>query len=53
MVEVEVEEENRSYTDAGLEPPEDPDINRHKELIQLLKELEDKVPDASVTSPAR
>jgi len=41
--EVEVEEENRSYTDAGLEPPEDPDINRHKELIQLLKELEDKV----------
>lgn len=41
--EVKVEEENRSYTDAGLEPPEDPDLNRHKELIQLLKDLEDKV----------
>lgn len=41
--EVEDEEEKSSYTDAGLEPPEDPDLVRHKELIQLLRELEDKV----------
>jgi voltage-gated sodium channel len=41
--EVGAEEEQNSYTDAGLEPPEDPDIARHKELVQLLHELEDKV----------
>lgn len=41
--EVEEEEEKNSYTDAGLEPPEDPDLARHKELIQLLRDLEDKV----------
>jgi len=41
--EVEGEAESRSYTDAGLEPPDDPDEVRHKELVQLLRELEDKV----------
>lgn len=35
--------EQESYVDAGLEPPEDPDLSRHKELLQMLKELEDKV----------
>lgn len=37
------ENANSDYTDAGLEPPDDPDLARHKELIQLLRELEDKV----------
>lgn len=41
--EVEEEEEKSAYVDAGLQPPEDPDLERHKELVQLLRELEDKV----------
>ena len=41
--EVVVQNEKTSFIDAGIEPPDDPDVTRHKELIQLLRELEDKV----------
>jgi len=38
-----VQQARQSYTDAGYEPPEEPDQVRHMELIQVLRELEDKV----------
>ena len=41
--EIVVDKEKTGFIDAGLEPPDDPDLTRHKELIQLLRELEDKV----------
>jgi voltage-gated sodium channel len=40
---VSAENTKNDYTEAGLEPPDDPDMARHKELVQLLRELEDKV----------